>query len=271
MDEKWTALAREAALGAEHLGIGATAIGKANYAQVAYYHQAFFALSVGMERSSKLALALAGLLESDAFPSSAKLKSYGHDLRRLISDVEAAAFQHGAATGGSGACRAPSEPVHTSILNTLTDFSRNVTRYYNLESLTETSGTDPVLRWYTDVIKPVLEERYHARYRKARERKADVVSAMMSRHTVVHAHLEDGTLVTDFADLVRHRAAVDFAAPWVRMNVLHFARFLGECVSALGGACQGRGYNVPDFSEFYRIYLAPDRAFRSNVTWSIHT
>ena len=53
-DPTWLALAREAGLAAEHIGIGATALGRANYAQEAYYAQAFFALSVGFERAAKL-------------------------------------------------------------------------------------------------------------------------------------------------------------------------------------------------------------------------
>jgi len=38
------------------MGISATAIGKANYARLAYYAQAFFALTIGFERAGKLAL-----------------------------------------------------------------------------------------------------------------------------------------------------------------------------------------------------------------------
>jgi hypothetical protein len=53
MNKIWQAIAHEASLAAEHIGIGATAIGKANYAD-AYYAQAFFALTTGFERASKL-------------------------------------------------------------------------------------------------------------------------------------------------------------------------------------------------------------------------
>ena len=36
-DANWNALTREAGLASEHIAIGATALGRANYAQVAYY------------------------------------------------------------------------------------------------------------------------------------------------------------------------------------------------------------------------------------------
>src|SRR5262245_16310650 len=51
----WHAVAREAALAAEHLGSGATILGKANYAHHAHYGQAFFDLTIGIERAAKLA------------------------------------------------------------------------------------------------------------------------------------------------------------------------------------------------------------------------
>jgi len=63
MNETWQALAREAGLAAEHLAIGISALGKANYAQHAYYGQAFFALTIGLERAAKLALVVDHALE----------------------------------------------------------------------------------------------------------------------------------------------------------------------------------------------------------------
>jgi hypothetical protein len=56
MSQKWVALAREAGMASEHLAVGVEALSNANYAQHAYYNQAFFALSVGIERSGKLGL-----------------------------------------------------------------------------------------------------------------------------------------------------------------------------------------------------------------------
>ena len=82
--EIWLALAREAASAAEHIGIGATALGKANHAENAYYSQAFFALSVGFERSTKLALSVASALDGDGFADGRTLKGYGHDLSKLL-------------------------------------------------------------------------------------------------------------------------------------------------------------------------------------------
>jgi hypothetical protein len=54
---KWHALGREAALVRHLVGSGASALGKANYAdQMGEYYTAFFGLSIGLERLSKLIL-----------------------------------------------------------------------------------------------------------------------------------------------------------------------------------------------------------------------
>ena len=53
MTKLWYALQRESSLAAEHLASGVTALGKANYAQEYYLAQAFFALTIGLERCAK--------------------------------------------------------------------------------------------------------------------------------------------------------------------------------------------------------------------------
>ena len=89
-DPVFRALLRESALIAEHLGIGATALGKASFGDAAaYYAQAFFALSVGIERGAKLALSInAALNEHGSFLAGEDLRRFGHDLDRLLHAVE---------------------------------------------------------------------------------------------------------------------------------------------------------------------------------------
>src|SRR5262245_9371738 len=89
LGETWLALAREAATAAEHLAIGATALGQANYAQDARYGQAFFALSVGIERSCKLALVVDHAVEHlGVFPTNEGVLRYRHNLRRLLDRLD---------------------------------------------------------------------------------------------------------------------------------------------------------------------------------------
>jgi hypothetical protein len=96
MNETWQALAREAGLAAEHLAIGATALGKANYAQPAYYGQAFFALTVGLEQATTLSLVVDHALEhSGTFPQRNLLRAYGHNLEKLLEQTDEIAKRRG--------------------------------------------------------------------------------------------------------------------------------------------------------------------------------
>ena len=54
LSAEWRALQREAQLAAEQIAVGVTALGRANHAQTGLYSQAFFGLSIGMERTGKL-------------------------------------------------------------------------------------------------------------------------------------------------------------------------------------------------------------------------
>lgn len=159
MDETWQAIAREAGLGAEHLAIGITALGRSNYAQQAYYAQAFFALSVGFERSAKLALVIDhALANAGEFPSSKVLKGYGHDIENLLHRVDSCA-------GTYTAERLPQTEIHKSIIEILTQFATNVTRYYNLDLITgrtqAPSAANPISEWFGRVTLPILDAHYH--------------------------------------------------------------------------------------------------------------
>lgn len=138
----WQALQREAGSAAQHLGLGATMLGSADYAQQASYTAAFFALSVGLERSCKLALVVDHVLtHGGSFPSNGDVKGYRHDLRKLLSDVEAIAARRGVTDA-----RLPDSPIHRAIIDIIADFATNATRYYNIDLVTkgELQVRDPV-------------------------------------------------------------------------------------------------------------------------------
>src|SRR4051812_11296822 len=123
-NSKWIALAREAGIAAEHLAIGVTALGKANYAQHAYYGQAFFALSTGFERAAKLALVVDYALEhAGEFPTNERVREFGHDLRKLLERVDEIASRR------EVEYRLPRSGIHDAIVNVLSDFAKNITRY----------------------------------------------------------------------------------------------------------------------------------------------
>jgi hypothetical protein len=262
------ALRRECALVAEHLGLGATAIGDAGYERAASYAQAFFALSVGFERGAKLALTLDSVLSSREFLDAEALKRYGHRLDRLLQAVERLAASHGITDAAL-----PDTPIHRAIVATLTDFAANVSRYYNLEILTpgSTAADDPIAAWYREVTQPVLVAHYSEARRRLDEEKADAFAVPASTYVFVDVTLETGEAIQNPRDLLLRAAEVRVSRPWERMYVLQLARFVTRVIGNLGGLAQQSGLPVPYLEEFFYMFQRDDRDFRTRKIWSIQS
>lgn len=266
----WQPLVREAALIAEHLAIGATAIGRANFERTADYAQAFFALSVGFERGCKLALSLHAAVGSGGqFLSSRELRTYGHNLPRLLAAVVDIAERR--SLGAS----LPETDVHRGIIATLADFATNVTRYYNLEALAsdaldETPAEDPIAQWHSRVTQPVLQAHYSQRQRELDRRGVQPVTAQDEIYFFVDFRSEGGEPIRSVGDLRRSSAEARIARRWERMYVLQLARFLGQVIGKLGSIAQADGLEIPFLYEFFEIFQADDQYFRERTTWSIH-
>lgn len=266
--DTWRAIAREAASAAEHIGIGATALSRANHAQNAYYSQAFFALSVGFERSCKLALSVSSALAGNGFADRKTLKGYGHDVASLLDEVDSLAESHGLEGDG----RLPRSEIHIAIVDVLTQFAGNLTRYYNLEFAAGDASAaieDPISAWFNRVTLRVLEERDSEASLARRQEKAAMLQ-QFEAITLVRHHAEDGTPLTSLEAGALHSGATEFARPWERMHVLQVARFLGGVLATLGSKAQGEHPDVPYLSEFFAIYNNDDAFFRQRKTWSIY-
>lgn len=267
---KWTALAREGTSAAEHILFGATALGRANYANSAHYTQGFFSLSIGFERAAKLALVVDhALRKGGAFPDNAILRSYGHRLDELLGSVRDIASRHG--TGGEE----PTGPIHSAIVATLAQFANNVTRYYNLDLVTEAPKAagleDPISRWYREVTVPVLETHYGDAQRARHEARAAFAEEAYGHLTLVRHTSETGDPIASAQEAIVHAEAGKVAKRWERMYVLRIGRFLGLTLIELSHAAnRAQVVEVPDFGDMFGILNNKDRYFRDRATWSIY-
>ena len=86
----FTALQREASIGAEMIGSGVTLLSKANSFEVGIYSQGFFNLTIGLERTAKLIVLLDYYFKNDHafFDDNTLRKRYGHDLEKLLKDAK---------------------------------------------------------------------------------------------------------------------------------------------------------------------------------------
>lgn len=270
MEGIWRAIANEAALAAEHIGMGVTALGRANYAHRAYYPESFFALSVGFERSAKLAIVLDHAINNEGtFPEEKVYRQFGHDLQRLMLTMAEVAKRHG---DNDGEVELPESEIQKAMLKVLSDFASNVTRYYNLDVLSgRDAAEDPIAAWDRRVTRAVLAAHYTTTARERRERGAQAVGHMMDGISVVRHESESGERLTSAEPAARRTGEIEFARPWERMYLLQFARFIYLTMDRLTrsgkGALQER---LPYLSEFFAIYYKPDDYFRSRKTWSIY-
>jgi hypothetical protein len=272
MNATYHAIAREAGIAAEHLASGSTALGKANYAHEAYYGQAFFSLTIGIERSAKLAFVIDHALNNaGVFPTNDQLREYRHDLRKLLDQADAIAERR-ELTGDS---RLPRTNIHDGIVGVLTDFANNITRYYNLDLITGDARTaqrsDPTKAWFQHVVKPVLEKHYTTGHQARHRRNAELLSVKTQDFTSAMHFSEQGDELNTVYAASLQTGAMEFAKPYVRMYVMQIARFLGNLLSELGYACYGSKIGeVPHLSEFFAIFNNSDRYFFGRKTWSIY-
>ena len=81
------------------VGAGVTSLGKANYAdKTGEYYTAFFGLSIGLERLSKLILvANYAICNHGKMPDDKYVRGYGHKLIKLLDVVDKISQKRGAA------------------------------------------------------------------------------------------------------------------------------------------------------------------------------
>ncbi len=273
MNEIWQALNREAGISAEHLAMGVTALGKANYAQQAYYSQAFFALTVGLERSAKLAMVVDYSLEHNGvFPTYQMIRHYGHNVKDVLGKADEIAERRGLSAAED---RLPRTSIHSGIVDVLSDFAGNLTRYYNLDLVTGdpriTKHVDPIRAWYEQVIISVLAVHYPRSSKERHQHNGRLISQMLGSDAKVLYHSETGSLLDSVYEASMQTAITDYAKPYVRMYVMQIARFFSGLFSELGNEahhCQLEA--IPELSEFFAIFNNSDEYFRKRKSWSIY-
>ncbi|WP_342678804.1 hypothetical protein [Methanofollis sp. UBA420] len=272
MNTTWQAISREAAVASEHLAIGVTALGRANYAQHAYYGQAFFALTIGIERSAKLALMIDYFLVHGKFPSNKKIREYGHNLKNLLEKMDEIAPHYNLSDSKD---RLPRSTIHDQIIAILSNFATNITRYYNLDLVTGGSGpvsqNDPISEWFKHVALPMIEKHSLNRQMEKLHYKACIVDELMNGNTVALYHSETGENIASPYKSAMQKSITDITTPYVRLYVMQIIRFIGRLLIELGNAAQEKkAEDIPYLADFFGIYNNEDKYFKERKIWSIY-
>lgn len=267
----WQALAREAGIAAEQLAVGVTALGKANYAHNGLYHKAFFDLSIGFERSAKLAFILDFCIDNEGnFPSNKELRKFCHNLEELLNKTDMISEKLKLKNNQ----RLPNTDIHRGIIKTLSDFATK-TRYYNLNFLTGDvkveQQIDPLKAWYKNVIEPILAKHYSESQIKKHINEAHLDEEKRGDSTYAIFHTETGEILDSVFKTSLHSTKTEYAKKYSRMYVMQIIRFFAVLLSGLDyKAMEKRREDIPDMGEFFRIFNNPDSYFRSRKTWSIY-
>lgn len=146
MEEKLLLI--EGSLTAFALAEGLDCLRKANVYEKGMYYQAFFSLSIGLERLLKLIIIYDYRVRNNGnFPENKEIKAKGHNLYEMFKIVVPNILKNN---------------LYNSTINFLSDFAKT-TRYYNLDVLTgkETQKLNPLEEW-NNIEKMILKE-YNAK------------------------------------------------------------------------------------------------------------
>jgi hypothetical protein len=264
------ALAREAGLSGELLAAGVTLLGKANYAQDGYYNQAFFNLSIGLERLCKLCVVLDYKIENGVFPTDDQLRARGHNLKMLMSEANRLSEKY---RKGQAYSSLPDSEIHSGIIDTLSDFAMR-SRYYNLDYLVggkSASGYDPLHMWHDQVGKPILAKHYQEKQRLRDEANARVMQTLMGDYMFVLHTKETGETIDSVEDAAYHASQTKLIQKFGQLYTLQIIRFGAHLIWDIEMIAHSNGLDdVPFLHEFFSGFYNDDTYFRSRKTWSIY-
>jgi len=267
---QWHAIGREGQLAAEQLATGVTILGQANHAQKGLYGQAFFALSIGLERLAKLiVVADYAITHGGRYPTNRELKSFGHDIAALLDKCEEISSRY--RSSKIYAAR-PNTVVHQGIITGLSEFGL-LSRYYNLDFLAGSAITlpEPIEGWWTRVALPILAEHYSPAQREKDEASAIASAAMMGPSFVLH-HAKDGTLIDDVQALAQQALATRVVQDFGRLYTLQIIRWLAFLISDLAGLA-APGQPMEAFfglDEVFAIFRNEDKYLKSRKRLTIY-
>ncbi|MCB9312419.1 MAG: hypothetical protein H6568_06605 [Lewinellaceae bacterium] len=151
-------LFKEAALSSMNLGVGLTFLRKYNFAQLGFIYQAFFSLSVGIERLIKLMILYEYIYNNDNYPPKNFLKSKGHDIEKLFEEAKILAKKY---SQEHLIDKIEKCEISSKIIKNLSDFAK-VNRYFQLDKLSGSNNTeDPIARWDREINSLIVMKHFN--------------------------------------------------------------------------------------------------------------
>ncbi|WFF01806.1 hypothetical protein [Micromonospora sp. WMMD964] len=260
---------REAGIGASSIYSGLTALRKANYAEQSLYDQAFFGISIGLERMMKLAILIHARTAAGTGPPTEKQfrREYSHDLLKLFAKIEEIRVLYAGRLHWS----LPNIDVSLKALGIISDFAQ-ITRYYNMDLLVGsarvTSMRDPVEAWYSEIASWILEVKYPEKRKARDERWAEFLDATISEFSAVAFTAEDGTPISTIREATLRSSQMEIIQREGTVVCACLARHVSELFFPLEMDARKNGAaDVPSLHEFFAFLNNKESFFRSRKTF----
>jgi hypothetical protein len=270
---EWHSIGREAALVRHLIGSGATALGRANYAdKIGEYYTAFFGLSVGLERLAKLILvADYAISNKGQMPAESIVRKFGHKLVDLMDAADASTTKHGLKLHYAR----PTTPISKKIvecLDAFADASRG--RYANFAALGDPNlgQEEPIRKWWGEVAELILKEHYFGKPIQVQvEGRASVIDALLSPVSMVLHINEAGDAMQDVRTSSIRTGQTELVQRHGRYSALTVARWLSDAFSKLSQlACYT--HNIDAFfgvNEYFQTYTVEDQFLKTRKIWPL--
>lgn len=281
---EWHALHREASLVSQLIGAGATALGRASYADgFGEYYTAFFGLSIGIERLAKLILIADHALEHGGeLPDQSSVRKFGHMLSTLVDEADRIANKHGLKLEkyGTNGQKAPLSKPDCEIskaviccLDAFADASKG--RYANFEAIGNPAfdaANEPVSKWWREVVEPILKKHYRGtRVEENVKERAKIIDGMIGSISSVLYFDEDSRTMRDVTTASERTGQTKWAQKYGRFYALSIVRWLAEIFSQLvhKAAHEKNIDQLFGHNEFFATYCNDDSFLLTRKIWPL--
>ena len=221
LSKRYQLIQQEAFLARSSLLSGLDALRKANVSDTekGKFYEAFFLLTIGLERLMKLMVVCHHMAKNQLAPPSNKiLKSAGHDLIALYKtcqDIANSEMQRPPAFVVEG-------ELEYDMLSFLSEFAR-YSRYYNLDSISQNSNTsDPLAKWWKILNREIMRS-VSAKKRKKIEEESVQYCDSMGAAGFTYMRGMDGELMT-MLEVIAYPRYVASAAPYCIWRLIRIAK-----------------------------------------------
>jgi len=240
-------LQQEGHLFSATLAAGLTELRRANVHEKGAFYNAFFQLSIGLERTLKTCIIIDHML-SNALepPSKATLKGFGHNLLRLYSEAASVSERRD--------CEAlldlEEQPLTQEIIQFLDDFARSA-RYFNLDSMAAGSmSLDPLEQWHAIMRRLLAADATEKQVRRVLAQAGPIASAIEDSVSVIMTGLDKQPLTA--ATALAEPGLNELASRYAVFRLLTVLEPLKHLLSGLSMAARPLSSTpvVPEMHEF---------------------